>query len=358
MSVINKMLRDLDSRQVSGTVSPEREAPPMDLARGTLIVRTAEPTTRAQSTSHLGFVLAGTVAVLVGAGGTWWYLNRGTAQPHVLAQSLVVPAKAQPVVVPAVLVNPPVALPVPVPAPVPVPVPVPVPAPKVVAPVEASLKMDSTFRPAHGAAAKAIAIAAVTPGPAPVRSSNALAASVPPAPAPAAPTHVSRQSPALEALAQAQALWTAGSHAAAIDLLQDALAVAERAVTPAGNHPALASLARELARMEMAEGQVSKALAMLTRLEPALADIAEVWAMRGNAAQRLGRHPESVTAYLRALKLRPNEPRWMLGAAVSLAAQGETDAAADWAERARAGGVLSPDVATYLRQLGVPLRER
>lgn len=178
----------------------------------------------------------------------------------------------------------------------------------------------------------------------------ATAVAVPPGP--------SRQSPALDALAQAQSLWSAGSHEAAIELAREALAAAERAGTSAGNTSVLATLARELARMELAEGRVSQALEMLTRLQPALAGVADVWALRGNAAQRLGRHPESAAAYLMALKLRPNEARWMLGAAVSLAAQGQTTEAAELAEKARTGGVLSPEVATYLRQLGVPLRER
>ncbi len=120
----------------------------------------------------------------------------------------------------------------------------------------------------------------------------------------------------------------------------------------------LASLARELARMELAQGRVSQALELLTRLEPALSGVADVWALRGNAAQRLGRHSESVAAYLMALKLRPNEARWMLGAAISLAIQGQMAEAAELAEKARAGGALSPEVAAYLRQLGVPLRER
>jgi len=185
----------------------------------------------------------------------------------------------------------------------------------------------------------------------------------PPTPAAAvpAPQILQRRSPVLEALAQAQSLWNSGSRQAAIDLLREALAAAERANpvgTPSGNHSELASLARELARMDLSEGRAGPALEMLTRLEPALSGFADVWALRGNAAQRLGRHQESVAAYLMALKLRPDEPRWMLGAAVSLAAQGQTVRAAELAEKARAGGVLSPEVATYLRQLGVPLRER
>lgn len=175
------------------------------------------------------------------------------------------------------------------------------------------------------------------------------------------PPGPSRQSPALEALAQAQSLWGSGAHEEAIDLAREALAAAERAnlASPsAGNKSMLASLARELARMELAQGRVSQALELLTRLEPALSGVADVWALRGNAAQRLGRHPESVAAYLMALKLRPNEARWMLGAAISLAIQGQMAEAAELAEKARAGGALSPEVAAYLRQLGVPLRER
>ena len=50
--------------------------------------------------------------------------------------------------------------------------------------------------------------------------------------------------------------------------------------------------------------------------------------------------------------------RFVLGAAVSLAAQGQAAAAAELAEKARDGGALTPEVANYLRQLGVPLRER
>ncbi len=97
---------------------------------------------------------------------------------------------------------------------------------------------------------------------------------------------------------------------------------------------------------------------MLTRLEPALFTNADVWAMRGNAAQRLGRHAESVAAYVMALRLRPNEARWMLAAAISLANQGQMADAAELTERARVGGVLTPEVAAYLKQLGVPMRER
>jgi MSHA biogenesis protein MshN len=141
--------------------------------------------------------------------------------------------------------------------------------------------------------------------------------------------------------------------------MREAVAVAERAYN-AGSLPAdspvLASLVRELARMELAEGRVSRVLDMLTRLEAALSRQADLWAVRGNAAQRMSRHQESVQAYFKALELRPDESRWMLGAAVSLAAMGRLDAAAEQAEKARAAGVVSPEILTYLRQAGVPLK--
>jgi tetratricopeptide (TPR) repeat protein len=231
-----------------------------------------------------------------------------------------------------------------------------------IVPVDTSLKMDATMmegrRPATAAKLAATDRPQLVSAPSPKERMLPSVDTVPVTNAEVPPSPV-RRSPALDALAQAQSLWSLGSRDAAIELVRESLAVAERANhagSPAGSNSVLASLARELARMELAEGRVSQVLAMLTRLEPALSGFADVWAMRGNVAQRLGRHEESASAYLMALKLRPDEPRWLLGAAVSLAAQGKTASAAELAEKARVGGVLSPDVATYLRQLGVTLR--
>jgi tetratricopeptide (TPR) repeat protein len=163
-----------------------------------------------------------------------------------------------------------------------------------------------------------------------------------------------------EALAQAQGLWNAGSHDAAIELLQQALTLAERSAlssaTPA-NSQLLATLARELGRMQLAQGRPQAALDGLTRLEPLLGRDADAWAMRGNVAQRLGRHQDSVHAYTTALQIRPNEQRWLLGTAVSLAALGHTADASEMAAKARAQGPISAEVQNYLRQAGVALGE-
>ena len=155
----------------------------------------------------------------------------------------------------------------------------------------------------------------------------------------------------MAALAQAQAQWNEGSRLAAVELLNGAIVHLEE--MPSGDTATLAALVREFVRMTLAQGQTGEALATLERLEPLLSGVADIWALRGNAAQRLGRHPEAANAYLKGLALSPNEPRWMLGAAVSLAAQGQTGPASELAEKARAAGALRPDVANYLRQLGV-----
>lgn len=360
MSVINKMLRDLDSRQAADKMALQAENAGVDIAQGTSPAPASLGSGPRQGITHFGVVLIVFIVVMMAA-GAWWYVQQKDLQRESGAPSstLSLPAKA--------------ALPLNTLAPA---------AsdsgsnasPLNAALADLSLKMDSSFHwtelpekpirlqaasPPAGQTrvAPASQIKERAPQEQPAKPVVALASVATPVAASTPP----RRAPALDALAQAQSLWSAGSRDAAIELLSEALAVAERAslVAPASaNNLLLSSLARELARMEMAEGRMSEALSMLTRLEPALSRVADVWAMRGNAAQRLGKHEESVAAYRSALKLRPNEPRWMLGAAVSLAAQGQTEGAAELAEKARAAGMLSPEVASYLRQLGVPLRDR
>jgi cytochrome c-type biogenesis protein CcmH/NrfG len=92
-------------------------------------------------------------------------------------------------------------------------------------------------------------------------------------------------------------------------------------------------------------------------MEPLLRNEPEMWALRANAAQRLNRHQDTVNSYTTALRLRPNEQRWMLGSAVSLAALGQIGNATDMADRARALGPISREVQTYLRQMGVVVRD-
>lgn len=355
MSVINKMLRDLDARRSGALPELQRQAG-AGLLQGTASVAGLA----ARRSWRLLVLVLLLAAVATGA----WLLTREAALP---ATPPVPPAAAvvAPVPAPAPVASQPQIV---VPAP---PVAVAAPAPVASSPAVAAVNAPPSRPVPAGVARRA---EAVTPAPSPARPALPAAAAVRGAPGGASPgTHgpgaadapgpersagpmpaQRRQAAARETLAQAQALWTQGSRESALDLLREALQLAEHSAPQ--DTAVLALLAREQARFELALGRPAAALALLTRLEPALAGQADLWAVRGNAAQRLGRHAESVQAYQQALRLRPDEPRWLLGAAVSMAAQGQPDAAAQQVERARALGPVSPEVLDYLRQTGVPLR--
>ena len=184
---------------------------------------------------------------------------------------------------------------------------------------------------------------------------------VPPAVAEVRAAGVAWQDGARESLAQAQRLHAGGAREAATELLREVLVGIER--NHAGDDSAAGSsvvlaLVRELVRMELLQEQYAAVLATLRRHEGSTAHQADLWALRANAAQRLGQHAEASRSYQAALRLRPSEPRWMLGAAVSFAALGQTATASELAEQARALGGANPDVLAYLRQLGVTIRER
>jgi hypothetical protein len=365
--VINKMLRDLDQRHAGQVGNAAAAMPSQRAASGTSPVKAAQ---RPIGAAHRPLAVA--VLLLLAAGAAWWWyqpsIQRSAAPP---SQAVVLQVVAS-----APMSAPPAA---------------PVPVPNAASNASTSVVLDAR-EPLTLAVRKPVValapapklllrqqapVAATTPGAATEArllesSLMRLPASprVAPQPAMAAPAAVVPQAAvvlqaaaarpaALEALAQAQGLWSAGSHAAATELLSQALAHVEGSTpsgVPVASQSPLASLARELARMFLADGQVSQALALLKRLEPQLAQVADVWAMRGNAAQRLGQHAEAAQSYQKALAMRPDEPRWMLGAAVSLAAQGQTAAAGDLADKARVMGALRPEVASYLRQLGVIIR--
>lgn len=365
MSVINKMLRDLDSRQLSGGAGIPTQEISRGVLRGTTSVqdRSLVPMRGPITPRFLRWLAA--LLLLAAAGAAGWYLqvvpnlqsrpDRGAGAAAGPAASASAPAASAAVMAPLAASTASAPMPQPVAsvdvgtAVMPEP---PAPALEVaktpLAKVAGASRSPSVATPAAAVKPAKVAVLA-SPQPLP-------AASTPPAAVAALPLTIQRQTAAQETLAQAQSLWVSGSREAALELLREAVAVAERAHS-AGS-PVLPSLVRELARMELAEGRAQQVLALLTRLEPMLSAQADLWAVRGNAAQRLGLHQDAAQAYLAALKLRPDESRWMLGAAVSLAAQGQLTAAAELVEKARAAGVVSPDILAYLRQLGVPLRER
>lgn len=390
MSVINKMLRDLDHRQaaqvpvggqsaVSTTVQPA-------VHHGTASVPYAPFGAAASARAHarrwiwLGALLA---VVAVALGGAYWVQNGGILP----TAAVITPA---PVAPPVVAVSAPVAAPAIAAASPAASEPVTEPTvPDAVAahaaPGAMVLRMETSLSARKALDALLSSTPAPAPTPAPVAASapaiatqapertktRAVASAPVPAPAPvaaatavasreSAPVLQRQQQAGVDAVAQAQNLWNTGSRDAAMDLMQQSIAVAERAAKVAGAsgaNPVLLPLVREMARMQLAEARYGAVWEMLTRLEPQLGNQPDLWAIRANAAQRLGRHPDSVHAYMMALQSRPDEQRWLLGTAVSLAALGQTTSAAEMAEKARAVGPVSKDILAYLRQAGVPLRE-
>ena len=397
MSVINKMLRDLDRRQGRMPGAPAVGSAPLsplhadlrDGIRGDNRAGNGSPGFAGLLTQWW-FWVGVVLVVLAGAG--WWMQQRGDL-PELALKVSVTSTKTTPapsVAVPMAAASGPAESPTPSAA-----------APAASAPAVADLPAVAATTPlaaaatvssgSPAAAAPSVSppTAIVPPGAAPAKpltppqervsaqtglkmeTTLALRKAVvstststnPNAAVPSASASQSLPEPrppaSQEALLRAQALWNAGSREAAMDWLQEAIGVAERspvaANAPAGN-PVLLPLVREQARMMLAEGRYTALWELLTRLEPQLGTAPDLWAIRANAAQRLGRHQDSVHAYMMALQARPDEQRWMLGAAVSLAALGQTTSAADMAERARAMGVVSKDVLAYLRQMGVPLK--
>ena len=391
MSVINKLLRDLDKRK--HTTPTATSLPELNLRSGTASVptfsnRAPNATTRWRSVIAPGMLIIAALLVWEWQTGDLEQIERvlsGRPRPMPVAPlPMVAPpppvlqadapeqaasapqaAASAPAPATASAATPVAAASSPAPAVSPAKPPV---APAVVAAV-----------PARAPAPAAAAAAKPREEPLPAKSEPTKAATAKPDPVAAAPRRPAtsatpgpnESAPAMDpgqrqlqaardAVAQAQTLWNTGSQGGAVDLLQQAVASTERSMvtTPgAAMTQSLVLLTREYTRLLLAQGKAGAVLDVMTRLEPQLRAEPDMWAVRANAAQRLGRHQDSVHAYLTALQSRPNEQRWLLGAAVSTAALGQTANATDLATRARAIGPISADVQTYLRQMGVNVKD-
>jgi len=362
MSVINKMLRDLDQRRAS-TLDPA-------LRSGTTTASIRTVVLPVRSTRRGLWWTAGGAGLAMLAALAWWVAAQPVSGP---AASDVVPAP-EPLRSP-VAAEMPMAVSVPPAAPAsstpvnaavasatnppvvkqelaPSPAPVAAPAPAKPAQVAAT---EQKLLPATSGPAAFVPppVGAAVPAKQPVSSAVVTSNSVPES----AVVAQRQQNATRDVLAQAQALYNSGSADAAIQLLQDSLLTAERASPPAAASTLL-PLVRELARMELAQGRASAVLELLGRLEPLIAGQPDLWAVRANAAQRLGRHQEAIQYYTSALQSRPSEQRWLLGSAVSHAALGQLVIAADLADKARAIAPVSKEVLTYLRQQGVAISDR
>lgn len=370
MSVINKVLRDLDQRAAAGEPA---QAGAAAVPTGVVPVAPLPATGHREAARprRIGWLLVLLLGFGVTALAVLW--GREPAGPPAQVRDSVAQAPAAPMAgapasaaVPAAAAAAVASAPVPAVIAEPAVAAVPVasaPALAVAPPPPPALQPPPALPPPVAAApAPAVAQAASVPRDPPMRE-RPMAVAPPPEPAPLA-----QQAPpvpwtdaAMDAVGQAQRMWSAGGRDTALAFMRDALAGVERAhgaeLVPerAGFAVGLA-MVRELVRMEQVLANHAQVLALLQRHEALVLRQADLWAVRGSAAQRLSQHAEAADAYRTALRLRPGEPRWMLGAAVSLAAQGQLAPAAQWLEQARAIGPVSPDVMSYLRQMGVAIQ--
>ena len=291
MSVINKVLRDLDQRLASKRTNPlQQSAAPGSPLR--LDTRSILAKGRKENPPLWQVLVVGGITLFIVGQAVWWWVKPAPIAPP---PPMPIP-RLQPVVA-----TPPAPI-VAVSAPIPASVPIPASAPAVV-----------TSAPAQPAVSASKAIAAL---PKPIQ---------PKAAASAAGTASAATPPQPKPSASASADTTA-------------LAL------------------RDAVRQQLARGDYTGIWNTLGHLEESPKN-SDLWAIRANAAQRLGRHQECVHAYLVALEANPNEPRWLLGAAVSLAALGKTTQASEMAERARGLAPINKDVLNYLRQSGVSLND-
>lgn len=370
MSVVNRMLQDIDRRRSSAGFD----------ARPNLDIRSVAPGAERSrrlplSQRKRGGKLTAILLVIVGAMVAlfvWreWQMRTVPAVPAPLTVAMSQPSTTTAATTPLVPLPPPVVT-----------------TPAVVEPVVAASLVSA---PALAAATVAVVQPAspnVTKATLPTAETlklsmklSALVADAPPvmtavknkppvvtavpapAPAPATITTTPNSTPSSTPLRQvaadetvrvARGLWNEGSRSAAMETLREALASAEAA----RNTRAMAPLVRELARLQVADNHAQTGLDLLKRLENLLIDDADAWALRGNAEQRLALHNEAAESYLAALRLRPTEGKWMIGAAISLAASGRQDDARVWVERARERGAVTPTIAAYLQQLGIAARQ-
>ncbi|MDH4451475.1 MAG: hypothetical protein QE265_12945 [Rhodoferax sp.] len=378
MSVINQMLRDLDRRQAPGLEPAIRSGTAAVLAHRVPAV--AASPGRSNGARTLGVVVV--VGALVGLAAMVWSWRHA---PPPKALPLGVPATVAPAPVAQVAVQADAQ-----------PAAASVASVASVSPLAASTASTASSGPLRaepvrtqraelpsstamadpsGLRLKAsVGIALTSPSPSPSPSpaaaaaAAAAAASTPPGPAVSAPPRSrvpdgavqtpddARQRHAVaEALSLAQAQFSAGAPDAAIHIVQEALQTAERTKAPAALRW---SLVREWARMELAQGRPATTLEVLDRWESLLDGQADGWALRANAAQRVGQHAQALQYYAAALQGRPTEQRWLLGSAVSSAALGQLDAAGDFTDRARSVGAVNPELLNYLRQQGVRVTAR
>ena len=105
-----------------------------------------------------------------------------------------------------------------------------------------------------------------------------------------------------------------------------------------------------LARIQVERGDLQGAHDLLSKHAGSAAGDAEYYAFDAAVLQRLGRHKEAVAGYQAALKLAPRAGLWWMGMGISLQADNRSAEALDAFRRAKSAGGLSPDLLAFVDQ--------
>ena len=114
--------------------------------------------------------------------------------------------------------------------------------------------------------------------------------------------------------------------------------------------PAQSSQAMLLARLQVEQGNVAAALATLQRSLPAGAERADYQGFIAALLQREGRHREAIAHYQRALRKVPGSGVWLTGMGISLQAENRVAEAKEAFERARATNSLDAELKAFVDQ--------
>jgi MSHA biogenesis protein MshN len=114
--------------------------------------------------------------------------------------------------------------------------------------------------------------------------------------------------------------------------------------------PAQPDFAITLARILVERKDFNGALAVLDRSAASAADIADFHALRGTVLRGLGRHAEAAQAYQTAVQARSTLPQAWVGLGISLEALNRRPEAAEAFRRALVAGPVSDDVRTFAEQ--------
>lgn len=370
MSLINKMLQDLERREPSMQPMQRLESDPIPEYAETAPyaaswMRQNEEPERNHTALLAGLGLA---ALLIVGGGAWW-LGRESA-PQALATSQDAPAEEVLPQVPAIEFVPDPKAEVPeLPEPVPAPAPKPVQAEKPV--VKTAMVPPAKSEPAPKA---------VTPAAPATTPATAVAQAKPPI---AAAALVAPAIPRAEQLfQQAQAELRQGQTDAALNTLRASLEadpkhvqarlglarlLIERKQLPAAAdlladgvmlQPQQPAFVLALAPLWFQSGQQDDALALLSQGAKQSSATPQLHGYYAGQLLRLKRHADSAVEFRAALRSDPVQADWLIGLGLALQGAGQNKEAIEALRRAYETGKLSPERKDLVEQMIAGLKSK